>query len=271
MKDPVQDRRHLLLWLASPALLSVPGWLIKTRRARADQTAPDDPRMTTGRVRVPNEAGGLQCYSARPITSSAKRGSVLIMHDILGLTPHFEDMARRFAIEGFAALAPDFASRYGGTPTERGPAMEVVGMATWPEMIADTHAALSWLRAQEDANGKVAAVGYGLGGSALGRVVMETNDLAAAVLLYGRVPPLAGVAAIKAPLLLIYAGDDPAIDADVPAFVEALHKAGLRPELVSYPGVKHGFDDDTTTSHYDQSAAALAWTRTLQFLQAHLV
>src|SRR5262249_21945671 len=154
---------------------------------------------------------GLQCYSARPASATAPLGSVVVMHDILGLTPHYEDVARRFALEGFAAIAPDYASRYGGTPPAPDPAPRGVGMVTWTEMAADANAAIAWLKMQKDANHKIAAVGFGLGGSGLSRLVMEAPDLAAAVVLYGRAPPLAKVPAIKTPLLLIYAGDDPAV------------------------------------------------------------
>jgi carboxymethylenebutenolidase len=265
------ERRAVLSRFAAAAiLLGTAKPLFEPRAARAAQVSPDDPRLIAERVQIDNGAGGLQSYSARPAAAGQKRGGVLVMHDILGLTPHFEDVARRFAAEGFVALAPDYASRYGGTPAERGPALEVVGMATWPDMIADTHAALAWLRTQGDANGKTAAVGYGLGGSALGRALMEPEDLSAAVVLYGRTPPLDHVSAAHTPLLLIYAGDDPAVNDGVPAYLSALQETDLRPEVVTYPHVQHGFDDDTASARYAPEAAAQAWARTLDFLRPRL-
>jgi carboxymethylenebutenolidase len=263
-----QHRRAMMFHITGAALLFASGGRLRVSwAAEVAQIASDDPRLRTERVEVDNHAGGLQSYSARPASSTAPRGSVLVIHDILGLTPHFENVARRFAVEGFGVLAPDYASRYGGTPAERGPAIEVVGMATWPEMIADTQAALAWLRAQEGANGKIAAAGYGLGASALGRAVSQAPDLAAAVLLYGRVPPLDQLEGVKAPLLLIYAGDDPAVDGDVPSYVDALKKAGLIPEVVTFPGVQHGFDDETASTRYAPEAAGFAWTKTVEFIR----
>jgi len=235
--------------------------------AKGAETASDDVRLKVGRVRVAKHAGGLHCYSARPASPRGPLGGVVVMHDILGLTPHYENVARRLALEGFAVLAPDYASRYGGTPAEPDPAREVVGMATWPEMTADTNAALAWLKMQDGSNSKVAAVGFGLGGSALGRAVAEAPDLAAAVVLYGRVPPLANVSAMRASLLLICAGEDSAVNADVPAFVDALRAAGQHPEVVTYPGVQHGFDDETQPTRYAPEAANLAWARLVQFLR----
>ena len=260
-------RRSFLAFGGETALLALLAIVTAPVSVKAAQIAPEDPRLKTGRVTVRNYAGGLQCYSARPAAQSGALGSVLVMHDILGLTPHFEDVVRRFALEGFAALAPDYASRYGGTPPDPDPAREIVGMATWPQMIADTNAALAWLRGQDHANGKLAAVGFGLGGSALGRAVMRLSDMTAAVLLYGRVPPVEHVTDIKTPLLLIYAGEDSVVNADVPGFIDALHAAGQHPEVVTYSGARHAFDDDTQGARYAPEAAKLAWARTVEFIR----
>jgi carboxymethylenebutenolidase len=249
------------------AVLGTIAGLIASVSANGAETKPDDMRLKVGRVTVVKHAGRLQCYSARPASPIAPLGGVVVMHDTLGLTPHYEDVTRRLALEGFAALAPDYASRYGGSPAEPDPAREVVGMVTWPEMIADTNAAVAWLKMQGGSSGRVAAVGFGFGGSALGRAVTEAPDLAAAVTLYGRVPPLANVSGIKAPLLLIYAADDPAVNADVPAFVDALRAVGQHPEVITYPAVRHGFDDDTQPARYNAETANLAWARIVQFLR----
>jgi carboxymethylenebutenolidase len=260
-------RRSFFTLASETALLALLAAVTRPVLVEAVQIAPEDPRLKTGRVTVPNYAGGLQCYRARPASESGALGSVLVMHDILGLTPHYEDVARRFAIEGFAALAPDYASRYGGTPPDPDPAREIVGMATWPQMIADTNAALAWLRSQDHANGKVAAVGFGLGGSALGRAVMRLPEISAAVLLYGRVPPADHVIEIKTPLLLIYAGEDPVVNSDVPGFLDALGAAGQHPDVETYSGARHGFDDDTQGARYSPEAATLAWKRIVTFIR----
>ncbi len=212
-------RRSFLAVASETALLALLAAVTPPVPVEAVQIAPEDPRFKTGRVTVPNYAGGLQCYSARPASESGALGSVLVMHDILGLTPHYEDVARRFAIEGFHA------------------------------------------------NGKVAAVGFGLGGSALGRAVMRLPEISAAVLLYGRVPPADHVIEIKTPLLLIYAGEDPVVNSDVPGFLDALGAAGQHPDVETYSGACLGFDDDTQGARYSPEAAALAWKRIVTFIR----
>src|SRR4029078_3606068 len=132
-------RRSFLAFGADTALLGLLAILTAPVSVKPVQIAPEDPRLKTGRVTVPNYAGGVQCYSARPVAQSGALGSVLVIHDIPGLTPPFEDVARRFAREGFAALAPDYASRYGGTPPDPDPAREIVGMGPLPQMRPDNN------------------------------------------------------------------------------------------------------------------------------------
>ncbi|MEI5723657.1 dienelactone hydrolase family protein [Ensifer sp. CCNWLY38] len=213
-----------------------------------------------------NGSGGLQSYLALP---SAQRqfASVIVAHDALGLTPHFEHVTRRLAVEGFAVLAPDFASRYGGTPAEPGPAHEVVSMTTWDEWLADARAAFNWLTKQPPSNGKVAAIRFGLGGSALGRIVFQMKVFTSAVLFYGRAPPLEEVRKIDTRLLLNYAADDPLVNPQAAAFEKALAKQNVDYQTLSYVGAKHGFEDDTVFAAYSQAAADLAWARTLDFLK----
>jgi len=110
------------------------------------------------------------------------------------------------ALEGFVALAPDYASRFGGTPSEAGPALEVVGMTTWPDMVADTRTALLWLKSDEMSSKSIGAVGFGLGGTAINHAATKLPDLKAAAIFYGHPPPLADVGSIRASLLLNFAG-----------------------------------------------------------------
>jgi carboxymethylenebutenolidase len=250
--------------LAAIAPLLEPGF------ARALQIAPEDPRIRAEPVTIRTDWGGLQCYLARPAARSGKVGSVIVAHDYWGLTPHFEDVARRVALEGFVALAPDYASRFGGTPAEEGPAREVLDMLSWADMISDSHAALQWLKTRDDGNGNVGAVGFGWGGNAVGRLATKSPDLAAGAVFYGRVPPLADVAAIRARLLLNYAGQDQLVDPGVPGFVDALRKAGVSYEIFTYEGVQRAFDDDSSPARYAPEAAKLAWSRTAEFLRQTL-
>ncbi|MDK1482037.1 dienelactone hydrolase family protein, partial [Sinorhizobium sp. 6-117] len=234
----------------------------------APAVAADDPRVHVQLLTIDNGAGGLQSYVAVPKTDRGQLTSIIVAHDALGLTPHFEDVARRLAAAGsFAVIVPDYASRYGGTPAEPMPAHEVVGMTTWDEWLADTRSALGWLTRQPRSNGKVAAIGFGLGGSALGRMMFQLNELTSGVIFYGRAPPLENVAKIAAPLLLNYAADDRLVNPQRRAFEEALKKAGVSYQAFIYEGAKHGFEDDTVSSTYSKDAAKLAWERTMDFLK----
>lgn len=261
------SRRRLLALSSAAGAASLFGDLIP---AGAVETSADDPRVRTESVTVENGANGLQCYRAFPATNAGQLGSVIIAHDALGLTPHFRDVARRVGIEGFSVLAPDYASRYGGTPSEPMPAREVVGMMKWDEWLADSRAAFNWLVSQPQSNKKVAEVGFGLGGSALGRIALTMSELTSAAVFYGRVPPLENFPQITTRLLLNYASDDPLVDPQVPEFEEALKRAGVAYQLFTYPATKHGFEDDSASSSYSAEAAKLAWSRTIEFLRTTL-
>jgi carboxymethylenebutenolidase len=124
-------------------------------------------------------------------------------------------------------------------------------------------------KARPDVNGRVGAVGFCFGGGMVNFLATQWPDLAAGVAFYGMAPPLEDVPKIKAPLLLHFAQNDERIDAAWPAYEAALKKAGVHFEAFIYPGTEHGFNNDTTP-RYDAKAAALAWSRTLDFFRAHL-
>ncbi|MEK1887689.1 MAG: dienelactone hydrolase family protein [Phyllobacterium sp.] len=236
----------------------------------AAQIAADDLRIRSERVALDADWGKLACYFTRPNADTGRLPGVIISHDKWGLTPHFEDVARRLALEGFVALAPDYASRFGGTPTESGPALEVVGMVTKADMDADTQAALLWLKSNGKSSEKVGAVGFGLGATAIDAAVTKEPALNGAVIFYGHPPPLADVGNIKAPLMLNLAGKDQFVGPEVPAFVDAVKKANVKAEIFTYENTERGFDDDSDSAHYSAEAAKLAWSRTIEFLKATL-
>lgn len=250
--------------LGALAVLSALPW-----QAKAAQLAVDDPRICASRVALDAGWGKLGGYIARPATGSGPFPGVIVLHDKRGLTPHFEDVARRLAVEGFVALAPDYASRFGGTPSEAGPAEEVVGMATWDDMIADTRTALSWLGSGGGGSGKIGAVGFGLGGTAVGHAVPKLPGLKAAVTFYGRPPSAEEITGAKVPLLIHLARRDPLVEPQVSAFEEALKTAHVTYELFTYDNTERGFDDDSGP-HYAAAAAELAWSRTVAFLKERL-
>jgi carboxymethylenebutenolidase len=147
--------------------------------------------------------------------------------------------------------------------------MEIVGMTTWPDMTADTQIALRWLK-EKSGSQRVGAAGFGLGGTATSYAVARLPDLMAAAVYYGHPTPLADVGGLKVPLLLNLAGQDQFVDPDIPAFVEAVKKTGVRCEIYTYKGTVRGFDDDSAPAHYSADAAKLAWSRTVTFLKAAL-
>jgi carboxymethylenebutenolidase len=267
------NRRRFLARTAHAAekmtILALLPTLVVSKFAAAAQIAADDPGIRTERMTIGAEWGKLDCYLARPTSDANLLPAVVVVHDRLGLTPHFEDVARHFAIEGFIALAPDYASRYGGTPSEPGPALEVVGMATWPEMTADTETALQWLKEKRGSE-HIGGAGFGLGGTAISYAAARLSDLMAAAVYYGHPTPLADLVGLKAPLLLNLAGRDQFVDPEIPGFVEAVKKTGVKFEMYRCEGTARGFDDDSAPAHYSAEAARLAWSRTVTFLKAAL-
>jgi carboxymethylenebutenolidase len=208
---------------------------------------------------------------AKPKTSG-KHGGVLVVHQNRGLNPHIEDLARRLATEGYVALAVDFLSPLGGTPADEDQAMKMFADLHMDATTADAKAAVSWLRTQNDVDGKVGAVGFCWGGGVINQLAVADPTLNAAVVYYGAPPDLAKVSQIKAPLLLNYA--DPKLDtrlgALVPAYQSALKAANIRWSLYYYEGANHAFNDDTQVARYNAEAAKLAWQRTLALFKETL-
>jgi carboxymethylenebutenolidase len=226
-----------------------------------------DPRVAVERVKIPDGPDG---YLARPAERSGPLPGLVIVHENRGLNPHIEDVARRAALEGFTALAPDFLTAAGGTPSDPEKAREMIGALPAEEAVADARHAVAWLAGQEGVNGKVGIVGFCWGGGIAGQVAVSEPELDAAVVFYGRTPPADEVRNIKAPLLLHYAGLDERINANVPAFRDALDRAGVRYELHMYEGANHAFHNDTSDARYSAEAAKLAWSRTVEFLKREL-
>jgi carboxymethylenebutenolidase len=167
-------------------------------------------------------------------------------------------------------LAPDFLSASGGTPENEDQAREQIGKLDPEWTLKAALAAAEWLRAGDRSTGRVGAVGFCWGGGLVGRLATADPKLNAAVVFYGRVPPLADVPKIKAQLLLNYAGKDERINADVPAFQKALDEAGVRYSLHTYDGVEHAFHNDTSAARYNADAARLAWQRTVDLFKRTL-
>lgn len=239
--------------------------------AEAQQVPPDDKRLWTAYVEYPSPDGygKLRGYLVKPANAKGKLPTVLVAHENRGLNPHIEDVTRRLALAGFIAFAPDALFPLGGYPGDEDKARELFTKLEQPKTRADFIAAARQLKALPDGNGKVGVVGFCYGGGVANYLATQLPDLAAAVPFYGAQPPADTVAAIKAPLLLQYAEQDERINAGWPAYEAALKAAGVRYQAYIYPGVQHGFNNDTTP-RYDAAAANLAWERTIAFFGENL-
>jgi len=240
--------------------------------ALGQQVRPDDGRLKTESVTLPAPAGhgSMRGYLARPAAAAGARlPAVLVVHENRGLSPHIEDIARRLALDGFMALAPDALTPAGGYPGDEDTARTAFARLDQAKTREDFLAAAGWLRARVDASGKLGAVGFCWGGGIVHWLATRMPELAAAVPFYGDSPRPEEAANVKAPLLVHLAAFDERINSAWPAYEAALKAAGARVETHRYPGTQHGFNNDTTP-RYDAGAAQLAWGRTVAFLRRHL-
>ena len=251
---------------AASALLPV----LQCNYAKAAIVPPDDARVQTERVTFQGASGEVQGYLARPADASDPLPGVVVIHENRGLNPHIQDVARRAALEGFAALAPDFLSPQGGTPEDEDQAREMIGQLDQQQTIQDALAAVDFLEGHEATTDRVGAIGFCWGGALANQVAVNSSTVAAVVPFYGRQPASSEVSQIQAPLLLHYAGLDDRINAGIPEYEQALKDAGVDYTIHMYDGANHAFHNDTSEARYDQAAAELAWSRTIDFLKQHL-
>jgi carboxymethylenebutenolidase len=244
--------------------------MLKNNYAKAAIVAPDDERITAEEVTFPGAGGDVTGYLVRPADASGPLPGVVVIHENRGLNPHIEDVARRVALEGFVAFAPDFLSPLGGTPEDEDQAREMIGQLDRPQTVQNAVAAVAFLKDQDATTDKVGVVGFCWGGAMTNQVAVNSADVAAAVPYYGSQPASEDVAKIQAPLLLQYAGLDDRINAGIPAYEEALQEAGVDYTIHIYEGANHAFNNDTNEARYDKAAADLAWSRTIEFFKQHL-
>ncbi len=240
--------------------------------AAGQQVMPTDPRLKIERPSVPSPAGNgkINGYLARPAASgSARLPAVLVIHENRGVNPHIEDIARRLALDGFMAFAPDALTPTGGYPGDDDKARTAFATLDPQKAEQDFLAAAAWLKARADSTGKLGAVGFCWGGGIVHTLTTNMPDLNAAVPFYGNTPDPAEAAKVKAPLLIQQADIDERINAAWPAYEAALKAAGVRFTAHRYPRTQHGFNNDTTP-RYDAPAAKLAWERTVAFFKSNL-
>ena len=260
------DRLAALAGSAAAALAILP--LLQSDYTRAETISENDPRLITNTVYDRALRTELAAYMARP-KAEAKCPAVIVVHENRGLNPHIKDIARRLALEGFAAYAVDLLSVVGGTPADEDKARDEIAKLDPTETAQRVATAVRVFGQAPGGNGKAGAIGFCWGGGMVNRVAVLSPDLKAAVAYYGVQPRAADVPKIKAPLLLHYAGLDARVNAGIPAFETALKANHKTYEIFVYPNVNHAFNNDTS-NRYDKAAADLAWSRTVAFLKREL-
>ena len=261
------DRLATLAGSAAAAAALLP--LLQNDYAQAAVVAENDARLVAERVAYDSPKGKINGYLVRP-TAKGKRPAIIVIQENRGLNPHIEDVARRLAVEGFLAVAPDLLSVSGGTPPDEDKARELHGKTDREDIIAAAVAAVPFVLTHAESNGNVGAVGFCFGGGVVNRMAAERPELKAAVVYYGLQIPADQVPTIRAPLLLHYAGLDERVNAGMAAYESALKANGKRYTIHMYPGVNHAFNNDTGGARYNKEAADLAWERTLAFFKEQL-
>ncbi len=266
------DRREFIKKLAvlaggtAAAIAFLP--LIENKYAQAQVVPKDDPRLYVENIKYPGETGDVLAHFARP-KGDKKLPGVIVIHENRGLNPHTEDVARRVALEGFLAIAPDALSPLGGTPADVNEARLLMRKLDSQATMKNFVAAVKYLRTHPQSTGKVGCTGFCWGGGVTNQVAVNSPDLKAAVPFYGRQPASEDVPKIKASLLLHYAGLDERINKGIPEFEVALKEASVDYKVFMYEGAGHAFFNDTG-SRYHEEAAKLAWERTIAFFKQKL-
>lgn len=217
----------------------------------------------------PNGHGEVRGYLVLPAKATKPVPGVVVVHENRGLNPYIEDVARRVAKAGFVALAPDGLSSVGGYPGNDDRGRELQQQVDPEKLMNDFFAAIEFLMQHQTTTGKVGITGFCYGGGVANAAAVAYPELGAAVPFYGRQPKAEDVPRIKAPLLIHYAELDTRINEGWPAYEAALKANNKNYQAYIYPGVNHGFHNDSTP-RYDEAAAKLAWDRTIDWLQRYL-
>jgi carboxymethylenebutenolidase len=245
--------------------------MLRPNYALAMQVQPDDKRITAEYVTVPSPQGNgsIKGYLVRP-AGVAKAPVVLVVHENRGLNPYIEDVARRLALVGYIAFAPDGLTSLGGYPGDDEKALALFSQVDAGKMREDFVAAAQWLKARPDSTGKLGAVGFCFGGGIVNQLAVRMgSDLAAGVPFYGAQPSAADVAKIKAPINAQYGELDTRITGGWAAFDAELTQAGVPHEGHIYKGANHGFHNDTTP-RYDEAGAKEAWQHALDWFAKYV-
>ena len=243
--------------------------LLQNDYAQAAIVADNDARLVTEQVSYDSPKGKINGYLARA-KAKGKRPAVLVIHENRGLNPHLQDVARRFAVEGFLAYAVDLLSLVGGTPASEDAARDAHAKLNQDDAVAALTSAVTFLKKHPESTGKVGAVGFCFGGLMVNRLAVASPELDAGVAYYGRQVPADQVPKITAALMLHYAEKDDGVNAGIAAYEAALKANNKKYTIHHYAGAQHAFNNDTGAARYNKAAADLAWGRTVAFFKEQL-
>lgn len=269
------DRRSFMDKLSLYAVggLTVPALLnfIMPDYKNKIQVKSDDSRLKSEFITYESPKGGgtMKGLLSRPISAAEKLPGIIVVHENRGLNPHIEDVGRRAALANFISLAPDALTPLGGYPGSDDEGRTLQSKRGRDEMLQDFIAAFEHLKAHPECSGKVGVVGFCFGGWISNMMAVQVPDLMASVPFYGGQPDAADVPKINAPLLLHFAGLDKRVNEGWPDYARALQENDKEYSAHLYPGVNHGFHNDTTP-RYNWEAAQLAWDRTIEFFNRKL-
>ena len=261
------NRRAFLRKLTLIAGSTTAAWALLSQlekdQGRAEIVPADDSRLDAKHVSYAGTTGDIKAYWAKP-KDDVKLPGVVVIHENKGLNPHIEDVARRVALEGFLAMAPDALTPLGGTPKDESDAVQMIKKLDKKQNLGNFLAAVQYLDSHPMCTGKVGVVGFCWGGAMANQLAVHSQKVDAAV------PSTEDVPKIKAFLLLHYAGLDERINKGIPAYESALKAAGVNYQIYMYEDAKHAFNNDTRLERYNKEAAELAWQRTISFFKEKL-
>jgi carboxymethylenebutenolidase len=231
----------------------------------------DDQRLNSEFITYESPKGGgkIRGLLSKPKNAKKKLPGIVIVHENRGLNPYIEDVARRAALEGFITLAPDALTPLGGYPGNDDDGRTLQRKLDRNDMLEDFIAAYEYLNSHEDCTGKIGVVGFCFGGWISNMMAVKVPSLSAAVPYYGSQPSYEDIAKINAPLMIHNAGLDKRVNEGWPAYEKGLKEYKKEYEAYVYPEVNHGFHNNTTP-RYDEAAANLSWSRTMEFLTIKL-
>jgi len=244
--------------------------LVEPNYALGQQVKPEDERLQQGYVHYEGTWGPVKAYFAKPAGAEGALPGILVIHENRGLNAHIEDVARRAALAGYVAVAPDGLSYVGGAPEDQEAARDKFRDADSITITDDVILGVGYLKSRDDCNGRTGSVGFCYGGGVSLRCAAAEVHTDASVSYYGRALSPEQTARVTVPLMMHYAGEDERVNGMIPEFRTSLDANKVPYSLHMYPGTGHGFHNDTSQARYDEKAAKLSWQRTMNFFDHYL-